>query len=33
MKREIDFKTMTDGKRYRSDDMEMLGCGGCKGCS
>lgn len=33
MKREIDFKTMTDGKRYRSDDMAKLGCGGCKGCS
>ena len=33
MKREIDFKDISDGKRYGLNDMVKADCGDCKGCS
>ena len=33
MKREMDINEVSDGKRYSSNDMAMIGCDECSGCS
>lgn len=33
MKRYVDMKEISDGKRYTSNDMAKLGCNECEGCS
>ncbi len=33
MKREIDWKEISDGKLYSLNDMVKADCGDCKGCS
>lgn len=33
MKRYVDIKEISDGKRYTSNDMAKLGCNDCEGCS
>lgn len=33
MKRQINIEEISDGKRYRAEDMVKADCGGCKDCS
>lgn len=33
MKRQVNMEEISDGKRYRAEDMVKADCGGCKGCS
>lgn len=33
MRREVDMKEVSDGKRYHSGDMAKIGCNDCVGCS
>lgn len=33
MKRYVDLEEITDGKRYKEDDLAKLPCNGCAGCS
>ena len=33
MIREVDIDEISDGRRYRSQDMVKIGCADCSGCS
>ena len=33
MRREVDINEISDGRRYRSNDMVKIGCADCNGCS
>lgn len=33
MKRNVSFNEISDGKKYKSDDLVKVSCNGCKGCS
>lgn len=33
MRRQIDLEEISDGRRYRADDLVKADCGGCEGCS